>query len=296
MTKVLNKNIKRFKKKPYSPLRYPGGKAKLGSWFAELIIYNKLKNVTYIEPYAGGAGAALFLLFNNIVDKIVINDADIAIFGIWHSILNETEEFIDKINKTNIDLKSWETHKYIIENHEKYSLIDIGFSAFFLNRVNVSGILKGGPIGGKKQNGKYKLNARFNKDKLIERVEKIASMKEKIFIHNKDALDFLEYIDKKSYANNFIYLDPPYFKKGSQLYRNHYKPDDHKIISQKVKDLRIPWLITYDNCKEIKDLYKDCNGLEFSLRYSASQKNRAIATELMYYGNVILHKPPSLIH
>jgi len=221
-------NVNRLKKEPFSPLRYPGGKAKLGSWFAELMIYNNLRNTTYIEPYAGGAGAALFLLFNNIVDKIVINDVDIAIFSIWHSILFETKEFIDKISSTNLDIPTWEKQKDIIENHHKHSLVEIGFAAFFLNRVNVSGIITGGPIGGRTQNGKYKLDARFKKTNLIERIERIATMKEKIMIFNEDALDFLDYIDTNFGTDYFIYLDPPYFKKGSQLYRNHYKADDHE--------------------------------------------------------------------
>ena len=294
MTQIDKKIVYNFKN-PYSPLRYPGGKAKLGPWLAELINYNKLTNLTYIEPYAGGAGAAFFLLFNKIVDKIIINDADIAIYGIWHSILYETERFIKTIKKTNLDINTWKKQRDIIENHKQHTLFEIGFAAFFLNRTNVSGIIKGGPIGGKDQKGKYKLNARFKKDKLIYRIENISKLSDKIKIYNNDAITLLHDIEKGFDKNTFIYLDPPYFKKGSQLYRNHYKIDDHVTISKKVKELKLPWLITYDNCQEIKNLYKECKGLEFSLRYSTGQKDRTIATELMYYGNINLHKPPSLI-
>ena len=282
-------------KKIFSPLRYPGGKAKLGPWLAELITYNNLNNTTYIEPYAGGAGASLYLLFNNYVKKIIINDIDIAIYAIWHSILNETDHFIKKLINTNIDIKTWEDQKEIITHPEKYSLFDLGFAAFFLNRTNVSGVIKGGPIGGKNQQGKFKIDARFKKNELINRIKNIAEYRKKIEIYNKDAIEFITQIKNNMSNKYFIYLDPPYYMKGSQLYRNHYKPNDHVKIASKIKNLKFPWLITYDNCEEIKNLYQDCKGLEFALRYSASQKNKIIATELMYYGNIKLHKPPNLV-
>lgn len=287
--------IKKISNNKLSPLRYPGGKSKLGPWLSDLLKFNSLNNTTYVEPYAGGAGAALFLLMNNSVKKILINDFDIAIYSIWHSILNNTEQFISKIIDTNINIKIWEKQKEIISNPENYSLLDIGFASFFLNRTNVSGIIKGGPIGGRTQTSKYTLDVRFNKNNLIERIKNIQKHKERIQISNLDALDLLTKINDKMSESYFIYLDPPYYQKGSQLYRNYYNHEDHLKIAKKLKNINNPWVISYDNCSEIKKIYKDFDGFEFSLRYSAGQKNKIVATELMYYNNIKLHQKPNLI-
>jgi DNA adenine methylase len=76
-----------------SPLRYPGGKAKLFPFFVELIRCNKLYGAEYCEPYSGGAGLAIKLLTNGFVDKISINDIDKSIYAFWISALFDTERF-----------------------------------------------------------------------------------------------------------------------------------------------------------------------------------------------------------
>ena len=142
----------------YSPLRYPGGKGKILSFMIDLIKLNKLENIEYVEPYVGGAAVALGLLLNNMVSKIYINDSDKAIYAFWDSVLNYTDEFIQKIEKTPITVEEWRIQKSIYNNIEQHSDLDIGFSAFFLNRCNRSGVLKGGIIGGYEQNGKWKID------------------------------------------------------------------------------------------------------------------------------------------
>lgn len=283
------------KKNSFSPLRYPGGKNILSKWMEELFLQNNLVGGTYAEPYAGGAGVALFLLFKGLAKKIVINDYDLAIYAIWHSIVNETDEFISKINKVEINLKEWEKQKHIISNPKEHSLLDLGFSAFYLNRTNVSGILKGGPIGGKKQNGKYLIDCRFNKVALIEKIKQIGSRRSDILLTNYDAIEFIDKVGAHLEKKSLIYFDPPYYVKGSQLYRNFYKHADHKLVSENIKKIKTPWLLTYDNCPEIQDLYKECEGFDFSLRYSASSKQKTIGNELMYFENLDKINKPQLV-
>lgn len=278
-----------------SPLRYPGGKAKLGPWLGELIKHNNLIGGTYVEPYAGGAGAAIYLLLNGLVNKIVINDADKAIYAMWHSILNDTGEFLKKLKNAKIDMSNWYLQKDIINNPEQHSLLELGFAAFFLNRTNMSGVIKGGVIGGKEQTGNYKMDARFKKDKLERIILKISSYRENITAHNLDAEHFIDHIMPALPDNTLVYFDPPYYVKGSQLYRNHYKHEDHAKIATKIKNTNYAWLVTYDNCAQIKGIYNDCNSEMFCLRYSASQKVKELATELLFYGNVKLHSIPKLV-
>lgn len=275
-----------------TPLRYPGGKAKLGPWLGELIKHNNLVGGTYVEPYAGGAGAAMYLLFNGLVDKIVINDADKAIYAMWYSILNNTDEFLSKLKDINIDMSNWYAQRDIINKPEQHTLLELGFAAFFLNRTNISGVIKGGVIGGKNQTGNYKMDARFKKDKLERIILKIAAFRERITVHNLDAEQFIDYIMPTLPDSTLVYFDPPYYVKGSQLYRNHYKHDDHAKIANKIKNINHAWLVTYDNCTQIQELYSDCASGSFALRYSASQQIKELATELIFYGNLSLKEMP----
>ncbi len=264
----------------YSPLRYPGGKGKILSFMIELIKLNKLENIEYVEPYAGGAAVALGLLINGFVNKIHINDSDMAIHAFWYSILNYTELFIKKIISTPITVEEWRNQKNIYNNIDQYSILEVGFSAFFLNRCNRSGVLKGGLIGGYEQKGNWKIDARFNKQDLIKRIERIALFKDKIKLYNEDTAELLEN-NKETFKNCILYLDPPYYEKGYQLYKNHYKPSDHEKISALVKELNCYWVVSYDNVKPIVALYKNIKKRVFNISYSAG-KNRS-GKEVMFF-------------
>lgn len=268
-----------------SPLRYPGGKAKLSGYIIDLLIFNNLEKCTYIELFAGGSGLALSLLINDIVDRIVINDYDKSIYAFWYSILNNTEDFINMIYDTDVTVEEWYRQKGIYDTTS--DLLKMGFAAFFLNRTNRSGIIKGGILGGKNQAGKYKIDCRFNKTNLISRIEKIAQLKDRIVISNKDAVDFITNSLRYYGGNTFIYLDPPYYKKGPDLYTNFYMHEDHKKLSDTVKNyIEIPWLITYDDSSVISDLYSDYLQIKYNLNYSAGIKQQG--TELMIFSDTIL--------
>ncbi|HXF44429.1 MAG TPA: DNA adenine methylase [Candidatus Paceibacterota bacterium] len=269
-------NHKRNQKFHYSPLRYPGGKTFLFPLFDKVIKSNGLKHVTYVEPFAGGAGAALALLFLEKVDRIVINDLDKAIYSFWRSAIFDADKFIKKIYKTPVTISEWKKQKTIY-NDPRSSRFDLGFATFFLNRTNMSGILDGGPIGGLGQAGKWKIDARFNKEKLAERISQLAQYKNRISVFNKDGVELIsDYLHKH---NTFIYLDPPYFEKGATLYLNHYNKSDHEKLAKLLNDnSESCWLLTYDNRKEIRSLYPERQIANFSLNYNAyeSRKGREI--------------------
>ncbi len=276
-----------------TPLRYPGGKGRLGNWIAQLLKHNDLEGGWYIEPYAGGAGAALYLLTQGHVNGIVINDLDPDVHAFWWAVLNDTKEFLRLINHTPVTIDTWETQREIHINPKGHSTTEIGFATFFLNRTNRSGILDGGVIGGRKQDGPYPLSARYTKENLKQRIEAIAKLRAKVALFQMDAVQLLTDLRDQIPVRSLIYLDPPYYHKGSQLYRNHYRPEDHLQIAQTVTALETPWLVTYDNCLEIKALYADCATQEFSLHYS-THLARPKATEVLFYGNIELPCPPVL--
>lgn len=269
--------------KHYSPLRYPGGKAKIINFMKKFIELNYNQPPVYVEPYAGGASVALSLLIDGYAKKIYINDNDYGIYCFWKSILECTNDFIEYIEQMPITIDSWELQKNIYKNMQNHSIIDIGFATFFLNRCNYSGIIKGGPIGGKQQLGNWKIDARFNKVELIERILKIAEYKNSIKLYNEDTLLLLKK-HSKYFEKCLLYLDPPYFNKGYQLYNNHYKKDDHAKIADIVKKLKGQWIVSYDNVPEIINLYNFVeNPIEFNISYSAGKNKKG--KEIMFISN-----------
>ena len=254
-----------------TPLRYPGGKSIMTPFFIDLIRVNGLQGVSYAEPYAGGAGTAINLLLDGQVRRIYINDANIAIFSFWKYAINESERFIDKIEKTCIDLQNWQYYHNFIKNAQQPSF-ELGFATFFLSRTNRSGILTAGPIGGKSQEKQekatYKIDCRFNKQDLISRIHRISMYKENIVVSNDDAIDFLKSLPADN--NNLVYLDPPYFKQGKSLYLNYYSADDHRVLSDYLYNtVNFRWVLSYDNVYEIREFYKHFDLYEFQLNYTA---------------------------
>ena len=276
-----------------SPLRYPGGKGRLGPWLARLMRHNRISGGWYVEPYAGGAGAAWYLLLQGYVNHIVINDLDPVVHAFWWAVLNDSARLINLIETTPVTIDAWRQQKAVLASPEAYSQTEVGFATFFLNRTNRSGILKGGVIGGLAQTGVYPMDARFNKRDLVERVRSLARLRTHVTLYGLDALALLDVLKPILPAKSLIYLDPPYYQKGSQLYRNHYRPDDHAQIARRVMSIETPWMVTYDNCAEIRALYAGCEGTEFSLHYSTG-KERPLATEVMFYGNLALADEPVL--
>lgn len=269
--------------KNYSILRYPGGKNKLTNYIKELLKVNNLSNITYIEPYAGGAAVALNLLISGTVNKIIINDIDRSIYALWYSVLNHTNELCELIITTNITIEEWYIQKEIQNNKDNCDLLRLGFSTLFLNRTNRSGIIKGGVIGGLSQKGNYKLDCRFNKQAIIEKIKTIASHKNKIKLYNLDTIELINKVIIGSKEKSFIFFDPPYYKKGSSLYVNHYSHNDHVELCKKISKLRKDYLlITYDNVEAISKLYSKFYNTTYSLKYSA--QNKYEGSEIMIFG------------
>lgn len=268
----------------YSPLRYPGGKGKISPYFKKVLKENFLCDGVYVEPYAGGASVALSLLFNEYVSKIVINDVDRSIFAFWHGILNETEKFCKLIEETPVNITTWKKQKAVQNKKDKCGLLELGFSTFFLNRTNRSGILKAGVIGGINQRGLWKIDARYNKDDLIRRIKRIAQYKERIEIYNLDARILVRRLSKVLSSKTLFYFDPPYHIKGKDLYLNYYCDKDHKKIAELINTLKKQkWIITYDNTALIRELYREYRKSVYSLKYSASKPK--IGEEIMIFSN-----------
>ncbi|MDD5384788.1 MAG: DNA adenine methylase [Gallionella sp.] len=265
-----------------SPLRYPGGKGKLTDFIRLIFEQNKLTDGHYVEPYAGGAGIAFSLLFLEYATHIHLNDINKSVYSFWHSVLEETDEICKLIRDCEVTMDEWYKQKSIQSNPSQHTQLELGFSTFFLNRTNRSGIIKGGVIGGKNQDGNWKLDARFVKPDLIERIKKIALYSDRISLYNQDAETFLQKVTPDLPAKTLIYLDPPYYVKGKGLYENHYAHQDHARVANLVKTItNKKWIVSYDNTPEICQFYKGLPRITYGLNYSA--QNRYIGSEVMFF-------------
>ncbi len=275
----------------FTPLRYPGGKGKLAPFLKQVFRHNNLCDGIYVEPYAGGAAVALTLLLQGYAWEVVINDIDPLVYSFWWSVLNDTESLSRKIYDTPVTMQVWREQKFVHACSEQHSITDVGFATFFLNRTNRSGILQAGVIGGKNQDGPFKLDARFNKRDMIERIDLIARYKGRIKLFNKDALELITEIAPSLPQKCLLYFDPPYFNKGKFLYKNYYTRADHARMAVLIRSLQSPWIVTYDNVPEIQDLYTGEEQAAFDISYSA-HLSRLRGSEIMFYRNLELPSVP----
>lgn len=265
-----------------TPLRYPGGKAKVANFVKLLFEYNDLLDGEYAEPYAGGAGVAFALLFDEYASRVHINDLDPAIYAFWHAVLHESDAMCRLVRSCPLTMDEWRRQRTVLEAGDATAPLELGFAAFYMNRTNRSGIVTGGPIGGVAQTGEWKLDARFNRVGLTERIEQTARYADRVSLTNLDATVFLRRIASKLPKRSLTYLDPPYFVKGQQrLYASYYRESDHAQVAERVATLKRPWMVSYDNAPAIRDLYKEFEARSYGLAYSAA--DRYTGSEIMFF-------------
>jgi DNA adenine methylase len=257
-----------------SPLRYPGGKGALYSRLRQLIRESDLAGCTYVEPYAGGAGAGLGLLVTGQVERVVINDLDPAIFAFWRMIAENPQGLIDRVKRVKLTVAEWKSQRTIYTAADSSDIEALGFATFYLNRTNHSGVLNGGPIGGLDQSGAYKIDARFNRPDLIERIRVLSLYADQIVVTREDGIKAIAKYGRR--ARTFIYADPPYFEKAGSLYLNAFEPNDHVALSKTLNKIsNKPWLLTYDDVPRVHELYALRRRRTFELNYSAHRVAKA---------------------
>ncbi|QHE84513.1 DNA adenine methylase [Hydrogenophaga sp. BPS33] len=274
-----------YSKKLYTPLRYPGGKARFAPLISSLIKANGLEGGDYLEPFAGGAGVALELLIEGAVTRTHINDADPAVAVFWRAATRQSRELVAMVANEPVTMDAWYHWREVMLENVNASELHRGFATLFMNRTNRSGILKGGVIGGKGQAGAYRLDARFMRDELCKRLERIGRHAHSIFVYEEDARQLLLRCHQFLPSKALVYLDPPYYVKGAGLYRNFYRHDDHAQIAKLLASARFrrPWVVSYDNAEAIRTMYSFARSVTYGLNYTAQR--RYTGAEVMFFSD-----------
>lgn len=257
-----------------SPLRYPGGKAPLAGFFADLIQELRIEAPVYVEPFAGGVGAGLALLRDELIERLVINDIDGAVYCFWNSVVYRTDEFLGLVADTPLTLDEWRRQRAIYKLGDERDSLELGFAFFYLNRTNRSGVLNAGVIGGNAQSGNYKIDARFNRDELIRRIANIGAKRNQISVTDYDGRRVVR--EHATNPNVFLYSDPPYVDMGGSLYLNSFTDRDHAELADDINSAATAnWVLTYDAVPLIRRLYADRYVREYELNYSAHRAGKA---------------------
>jgi len=254
-------------KQNVSPLRYPGGKTKLIPYIASILPDTVTR---IVEPFCGGSSVSLALLLAGKVDEIVLNDMDINVISLFRTIMDNPHQLIQRIWNTTLSREQYFSFQKSLLAEEEIQEEERAFRFLYCNRTAFSGIIFANPMSN--------LNARWNPKVLQKRILDIWKASDKIMLCMEDAKQLIE----EEYwhgEDTFIFIDPPYFKKGGALYRKAYQESDHADLSFVLEHLyrQVPgahMVITYDNEKVIRDLYKIPRIQVFKPTYSIANGNQ----------------------
>ena len=239
-----------------TPLRYPGGKTWLLDYAKRFVGFHKIENCVIAEPYAGSASISVGLLHSHLVKEAYINEKDPLLVAFWKAILDHNEELAEYVSSLEVSMDTWFSFRGFLTPGQ-HKVIELAGAFLFYNRTNYSGIIKGGPLGGKHQESPYKIYCRFNQKKIVDKIRSLSTLKGRLHITEGDGIEFMKRLEATDPGNLFFYVDPPYYIAGKDLYRYFFTDAEHQKLASFLKSLESPWILSYDNAEFIRNLYAD---------------------------------------
>lgn len=282
-----------------SPLRYPGGKVRMTPFLVDLFWsqWTDMDVEVWLEPFAGGAGAALKALEDDQVPEAWVVERNPALAAFWRVVSEDGERLAQRVEMTVPTLRDFDRAREVVtevmgtDRPVTEDVEDVAFSAFVLNRCSRSGIVSGsvGPIGGKRQEGRHKVADRWNGPALAQRLRRVHALGSRLKVHEGDGISYVEDLPGSGIGDEvFVFLDPPYVEQGNALYAKGFDSGQHERLAAALHRLSSPWIMTYDAHPEVLRLYPDHQVMEYEIAHTANRQG--IGTEYAVLG-AGLHMP-----
>jgi len=237
---VITKNV--------SPLRYPGGKTRACKMLDEIIKENfDLSIIDNLVSRFMGGGSFEFYFQNKYKKELIVNDKFTPLYNFWLQVKTNTKQLCDELRKMPTVSKDEFTNyrNTILEFAD--NMIEQAKLYFIINRCSFSGATLSGGYSEEASTKRYTASS-------IDRIEALDLSH--MMIYNKD---FEPFLCEHTTDRSFIFLDPPYYlQKKSKLYGNNgdmHENFDHKKLFDVITN-KTNWLMTYNNCEYIRELYK----------------------------------------
>jgi len=255
--------------------RYPGGKSKLKDRIVcKLNEISSDDTLEYREPFFGGGSIGLsFFEKRPNLDKIWINDFDLGISSLWTTLFNRPDLLKLCVQKFQPSVLMFDKYKEELtatplpKLTSEEEIANFGFAKLAIHQISYSGLgtKSGGPLGGRDQKSKYKIDCRWSPDYICKKIDALHQRFSKLSVRNDICtnLDFSDIINDTSH-DAIIYLDPPYFEKGNDLYQHGFTEKNHTQLADCLKNTKHRWLLSYDDCPEIRKYYDWANIEEIS--------------------------------
>jgi DNA adenine methylase len=265
-----------------SPLRYPGSKGKLVNHIKKVLAFNEFDPEVVVEPFVGGGSVFLNFLNRESVEEIIIGDKDPLVYSFWKVLFSDPNYLQNFVKTVEISVKNFNYYRTVAQKHEMHSERKLAEACLFLNRTSFSGILSvsAGPIGGRDQESIYKIDCRFNRRNLEEKIKQISSLGDKVTVRSSGWKETIAYAEKRFPKKKILfYFDPPFYAKAEKLYRYYFKGEEHVLLSNKIKALKGKWILSYDRANEIRTLYRKFIRGNPAFAYSINSPARRIKRE-----------------
>lgn len=271
-----------------SPLRYPGGKVRMSGWLTQLFdeLVSPMDIELWIEPFGGGAGAALMALESHGVPEAWIVEANPALAAFWQTATGDGGRLASRVERTVPTLGLFEESRLVVAEalagESTVPKEDLGYAAFVLNRCSRSGMVLGnvGPIGGKAQEGRYTVASRFHGERLAQRLRTVASFGQRFRVFEGDGISYVETLPGSGIEDEvFLFVDPPYLGVGNALYAQGMQPACHERLAAALRACPVPWVLTYDAHPDVLGMYPDSEVIEFEIPHTAHRQQ--IGTEYL---------------
>jgi len=238
-------------------LRYPGGKTKLKEKLGTLIT-PYLSGREYREPFFGGGALGLHLMKSVKFDALWVNDFDKGISSLWSAVINQPERLKSLVMDFTPSTEEFYSIKEELVSYEGEGSLEIGFKKLAIHQISYSGLgtKSGSPLGGHSQKSKYKVDCRWSPSHICKNIDRFHKLFSKFQVRHSSctSFDFIELIVEEGDA--VLYLDPPYYEKGNDLYQHGFDEKDHKDLARALRSTDQPWFLSYDDHPRIRELYK----------------------------------------